>query len=40
MSRFIRENWILIAVSLTAALIGVAWLLLHSESPGGVYPIY
>jgi hypothetical protein len=40
MSRFLRENWLLIALSLAAAAIAVVWLLVRADGTGGVYPIY
>jgi hypothetical protein len=43
MSRFVRENWLRIAVMLTLVLIAAARLVVRSDSTGGaggVYPIY
>jgi hypothetical protein len=40
MSRFLRENWLLLAVSLAVAVMAVAWLLVRADGTGGVYPIY
>jgi hypothetical protein len=40
MSRFLRENWILITVSLAVVLAFAAWLVLRTDDASGVYPIY